>query len=409
MSSGALQPVANQIVGAANAVGNAAVGAANAVANAAAGAANKATSVYNSLPSFNSLIPIGNGPKNNAAKNNAAKNNAGAASGASGFLGSIGLPSMNMFGNASPPSTTGNVVKNNGAGAGAGNNGAGAGNNGAGATNNGSNNRGNNGSAVAAAANTLSSIPYIYPLGIFVGLVAVFMIILGVFRADIEKGYEYAISSFKRSVGAPTQPSVMSETSTTMGAVPRELVITPVAPQTVTPSQMQAQQGIVERVLPSASGNEVFNVADNKFTFYDAEPLCKALGAELATYEQVKDAWGKGADWCNYGWVKGQMAVYPTQKDTYDKLQAGPADQQNACGTTGLNGGYFDNPDMKYGVNCYGKKPSQSGHDQQQLMEQGKVPNSPDALKVNELVAEFRAQADSLFVKPFNDKKWESS
>jgi hypothetical protein len=393
MSSGALQPVANQIVGAANAVGNA-------VANAASGAANQATSMFNSLPSFNSLIPIGNGPKNNgnAPKNNgnAAKNNAGA-SGASGFLGSIGLPSMNMFGNASPPSTTGNVVKNNG------------GNNGTGAGNNGSNNRGNNGSAAATAANAISSIPYIYPLGIFVGLVAVFMIILGVFREDIEKGYEYALSSFKTSIGAPTQPSVMSETSTTMGAVPRELVITPVAPQTVTPAEMQAQQGIVERVLPSASGNEVFNVADNKFTFYDAEPLCKALGAELATYEQVKDAWGKGADWCNYGWVKGQMAVYPTQKDTYNKLQAGPADQQNACGTTGINGGYFDNPDMKYGVNCYGKKPSQSGHDQKQLMEQGKVPNSPDALKVNELVAEFRAQADSLFVKPFNDLKWESS
>jgi hypothetical protein len=404
MSSGALQPVANQIVGAANAVGNAAVGAANAVANAASGAANQATSMFNSLPSFNSLIPIGNGPKNNgnAPKNNgnAPKNNA--ASGASGFLGSIGLPSMNMFGNAYPPSTTGNVVKNNGAG----NNGTGAGNNGTG------NNRTNNGAGAAAAnaaASTISSIPYIYPLGIFVGLVAVFMIILGVFRADIEKGYEYALSSFKTSIGVETQPSVMSETSTTMGAVPRELVITPVAPQTITPSQMEQQQGIVERILPSASGNEVFNVSDNKFTFYDAEPLCKALGAELATYEQVKDAWGKGADWCNYGWVKGQMAVYPTQKDTYDKLQAGPADQQNACGTTGLNGGYFDNPDMKYGVNCYGKKPSQSSHDQQQLMEQGKVPTSPDALKVNELVAEFRAQADSLFVKPFNDQKWESS
>jgi archaellum component FlaG (FlaF/FlaG flagellin family) len=50
---------------------------------------------------------------------------------------------------------------------------------------------------------------------------------------------------------------------------------------------------------------EVFNIADNKYTYSDAEPLCKAFGAELATYDQVKEAWNNGADWCNYGWVKG--------------------------------------------------------------------------------------------------------
>ena len=34
-----------------------------------------------------------------------------------------------------------------------------------------------------------------------------------------------------------------------------------------------------------------------------------AFDAELASYDQVKDAWQKGADWCNYGWVKGQAAA----------------------------------------------------------------------------------------------------
>ena len=62
-----------------------------------------------------------------------------------------------------------------------------------------------------------------------------------------------------------------------------------------------------------------------------------AFGAELATYDQVRDAWKSGADWCNYGWVKGQAAVYPTQQETYDKLQTGAEDQRMACGMPGVN------------------------------------------------------------------------
>jgi hypothetical protein len=87
----------------------------------------------------------------------------------------------------------------------------------------------------------------------------------------------------------------------------------------------------------STGASQVFNVSSNKYTYYDAEPLCKALGAELATYDQVKDAWSKGADWCNYGWIKGQMAVYPTSDDSFNKLQKGPAEQHLACGRPGVN------------------------------------------------------------------------
>ena len=31
----------------------------------------------------------------------------------------------------------------------------------------------------------------------------------------------------------------------------------------------------------------------------------------------------KGANWCNYGWSANSMALYPTQKDYYNKLQKG--------------------------------------------------------------------------------------
>jgi hypothetical protein len=247
------------------------------------------------------------------------------------------------------------------------------------------------------------------PLSIFAGLVVVFLVAFSFFNAQIKQGYEYVTSSFQQTMGLNTQPAVRAPVIPIQGTV-TEVTAAPVPPQNITPSQAaQAHHSIVEKILPPSGGGEVFNISKNKFTYYDAQPLCKALGAELATYEQVKDAWGKGADWCNYGWVKGQMAVYPTQKDTYEKLQAGPDDQRMACGTTGINGGYFDNPDMLYGVNCYGKKPAQSAHDEDRLMDEGKIPKSPETLKVDQMVNEFKKEADSLFVKPFNDQKWYSA
>ena len=41
----------------------------------------------------------------------------------------------------------------------------------------------------------------------------------------------------------------------------------------------------------------------------------------------------------NYGWSDGQMAYFPTQKDTWDKLQKNP-NTKHACGRPGVNGVY---------------------------------------------------------------------
>ena len=178
-----------------------------------------------------------------------------------------------------------------------------------------------------------------------------------------------------------------------------------------TPASAQQGQGTdlsitnMEKILPGGLGSkEVFNVSSNKYTYYDAEPLCKALGAELATYDQVKEAWSKGADWCNYGWIKGQMAVYPTSDDTFTKLQGGPAEQHLACGKPGVNGGFFDNPELRYGVTCYGSKPSKENHDESAAAMA--TPTSPDALEFDKKVAEFKAEADTIGIMPFNANKW---
>lgn len=158
----------------------------------------------------------------------------------------------------------------------------------------------------------------------------------------------------------------------------------------------------IQAMMPGKK--EVFNIAANKYTYSDAEPLCKAFGAELATYDQVKQAWSNGADWCNYGWIKGQSAVYPTQQSTFDKLQAGPEDQHMSCGVPGVNGGYFDNPELRMGVNCYGTKPTENDTDDRYMAK--KEAKTHDKLAYDQKVQDYKNQADHIPINPFKTGSW---
>jgi hypothetical protein len=149
----------------------------------------------------------------------------------------------------------------------------------------------------------------------------------------------------------------------------------------------------------------VFNVSRNIYTYHDAAAVCSALDGDLATYEQVKDAYEQGADWCNYGWVQGQMAVYPTQKDTYEKLQKGRPQYHNACGRPGVNGGYFDNPELLFGVNCFGVRPPKNAMDELNTSEVS-LPPSTEEIEFEKQVQKFRDQLDDTTVLPFNKNSW---
>ena len=237
------------------------------------------------------------------------------------------------------------------------------------------------------------------PLGIFVVLVGIFTALFVLYKNEITLAYNNIVTSVRNFLG-------YGEPKVTMPPPSADVTQTvPSATQAVADGQMKS---LVEKVLP-LGGKGVFNVSANDFSYYDAEPLCNALGAQLATYDQVKDAWEKGADWCNYGWVKGQVAVYPTQKDTFEKLQQGPEDERYACGTPGVNGGYFDNPEMKFGVNCYGSKPTQTAADERLLMEKGTIPRTPATLKMDQQIQMYKDKVDQLGVLPFSDKQWSSS
>lgn len=231
-------------------------------------------------------------------------------------------------------------------------------------------------------------IPYIVMGTLIIGV----SLVIYYFMDELESGWNSMVENIKLAMYPPPPP--------------------PPPPPSPSPSPSpekntseQAVQSVVEKVLPSSScAKQVFNISSNKFTYYDAEPLCKALGAELATYDQVKEAWSKGADWCNYGWVKGQMAVYPTSQETYDKTQSAPEEGRGVCGQPGINGGYFDNPELRYGVTCYGKKPSENLHNTAQVTLN--APLSPDALEYEKKVNKFKQEASSIAILPNNSKSW---
>lgn len=258
----------------------------------------------------------------------------------------------------------------------------------------------------STSSNTGTSYTWALPILVFIVVAVIFIVIFVKFQDKINAGINNIIQQIRDAFNRPTTPPKTESTVTTINE-------TPTSPQEeqVIATEQQSQRkatNIIDKVLPMGKP-EVFNVSENEYSYYDAEPLCRALGAELATYDQVKEAWSKGADWCNYGWVKGQAAVYPTQNETWEKIQSGPEENRNSCGVPGLNGGYFDNPEMKFGVNCYGPKPSQSGHSQEDLMKDGKLPLTVPALEVEKKTQEFKKQLDSIAVLPFSNDKWSNN
>ena len=160
--------------------------------------------------------------------------------------------------------------------------------------------------------------------------------------------------------------------------------------------------GMVEKSLEQP---EVFNIQDNVYTYDDAKAVCKAYDAKLATYNQIEKAYNEGGEWCSYGWSSEQMILYPTQKQTYDKLQKTKGHEHD-CGRPGINGGYIGNKKAKFGVNCYGIKPPIT-RKEKILMERNNIyPESKkdrcDKKKVNNL----KKYLKDIAISPFSKDTW---
>ena len=151
--------------------------------------------------------------------------------------------------------------------------------------------------------------------------------------------------------------------------------------------------------------NEVFNIANNLYSYDDAQLICSAYGARLANYDEIEDAYNTGGEWCNYGWSEGQMIFFPTQKSTWDTLQKDPK-KKNTCGRPGVNGGYMQNPYLRFGVNCYGKKPKPSDADLAK-MNNKVVAKTPEELELEKKVQFWKDNSDKLLkLNAFNNKNW---
>lgn len=153
---------------------------------------------------------------------------------------------------------------------------------------------------------------------------------------------------------------------------------------------------------------EVFNIANNIYTYDDAQAVCKSFNGRLATYDEVESAYNDGGEWCNYGWSDNQSIYFPTQKKTWDDLQK-TKNHKNDCGRPGVNGGFIANPNVRFGVNCYGVKPKPS-EKELQFMKTSKtkiVPKTPEEIVSNFKVEFFKKHKDDfLRLNAFNGSKW---
>jgi hypothetical protein len=153
---------------------------------------------------------------------------------------------------------------------------------------------------------------------------------------------------------------------------------------------------------------QVFHVPGNNYTYEDSKAICTAYGSQLATYKEMDDAYAKGSDWCSYGWSDKQMALFPTQYEKWEKLQKIEG-HENDCGRPGINGGYIANPNVRFGVNCYGYKPEMNA-------EEGKLMNSAvtyqktaKEIAFDKKVDYWKGKISNIIVSPFNNNNWSIS
>ena len=102
------------------------------------------------------------------------------------------------------------------------------------------------------------------------------------------------------------------------------------------------------------------------------------------------------------------MIYFPTQKATWDKLQK-TKNHKNDCGRPGVNGGHIANPYLKFGVNCYGKKPSANENDllRMKANQDYVFPKSQEDIDLENKVKYWKDNADNLLkVNSFNTNKW---
>jgi len=156
------------------------------------------------------------------------------------------------------------------------------------------------------------------------------------------------------------------------------------------------------------TNKQVFNIPGNYYNYENAKALCQAYGSDLATYDQIEKAYNNGAEWCNYGWSANQLALFPTQKQTYNTLQT-IAGHENDCGRPGVNGGFMANPRIRFGVNCFGNKPKISSEEEDLMKTYTPYPETMKDKVFQRRVDFWKNRINEILVSPFNYNIWAGS
>ena len=150
---------------------------------------------------------------------------------------------------------------------------------------------------------------------------------------------------------------------------------------------------------------QVFHVPGNKYGYEDSKAICKAYGGRLATWKEMDQAFNKGADWCSFGWSDGQMALYPTQYEKWARLQKIKGHEHD-CGRPGINGGYIANPNVRFGVNCYGYRPKITQEEAEAMKLAPLYPRTRRERAFDKRVDYWRDNLSEIQVAPFNHDNW---
>ena len=78
----------------------------------------------------------------------------------------------------------------------------------------------------------------------------------------------------------------------------------------------------------------------------------------------------------------------------------------NSCGRPGINGGYIQNKDRRFGVNCYGSKPKATAQDIEIMESTSPFPITEKERKMNNLVNQYKSKLNEILLAPFNYDKW---
>tara|TARA_B100000787_G_scaffold98922_1_gene72988 strand:+ start:10538 stop:11548 length:1011 start_codon:yes stop_codon:yes gene_type:complete len=150
---------------------------------------------------------------------------------------------------------------------------------------------------------------------------------------------------------------------------------------------------------------EVFHIPGSRFTYNDANAICKSMNSDLASYEQLQNAQKNGANWCSYGWSQDQLAIYPTSQNKFDELNKNDKTKYD-CGFVGVNGMYVNNTYMKFGANCYGFKPKKSELELSHSEVTDYKPKSSKEVIFENRVEYWKRRLGNVLITPFNKDKW---